>query len=66
MLSPEEIKELQANKKLGAEIGLKLYREKFNFDLERMKLAVSCPTHIMPDNLNFNGFQSLVKENDKQ
>ena len=26
-LSAEEIKELQANKKIGTEIGLKLYRE---------------------------------------
>jgi len=28
LLSAEEIKKLQANKKLGVEIGLNLYREK--------------------------------------
>lgn len=31
LLSAKEIKELQANKKLGVEIGFNLYREKKNW-----------------------------------
>ena len=47
MLSAEEIKELQANKKICTEIGLKLYRERLKLkeldnDNDRSRIEKKC------------------------